>query len=79
MKALAAIGPASDYLAVEALKWARARPDDIEAAEALAHAIEGAHWSCDGLRKPELSRQAFQLLHRLFPQTTWAKQTKYWY
>jgi hypothetical protein len=79
MKALGAIGPASDYLANEAINWARARPNDMDAAEALAHAVAGARWRCDGLRKPELSRKAFQTLHRLFPQTTWAKQTKYWY
>jgi hypothetical protein len=79
MKALAALGPAPDYLAREAIDWARAHPNDIDAAEALARAIAGARSRCDGLRKPELSRQAFQLLHRLFPQTTWAKQTKYWY
>jgi hypothetical protein len=79
MKALAAIGPASDYLTSEAINWARLRPTDTDAAEALAHAVAGARFRCDALRKPELSRQAFQMLHRLFPQTTWAKQTKYWY
>ena len=79
MKALAAIGPASDYLASEAIDWARARPNDIDASEALARAVASARSRCEGLRKPELSRQAFQTLHRLFPQTTWAKQTKYWY
>jgi len=79
MKALAALGPAPDYLTREAIDWARARPNDIDAAEALARAVAGARSRCEGLRKRELSRQAFQLLHRLFPQTTWATQTKYWY
>jgi hypothetical protein len=79
MKLLAAIGPAPDYLAREAINWARTSPTDIDAAEALARAVAGARSRCEGLRKRELSRQAFQLLHRLFPQSPWAKQTKYWY
>ena len=69
----------TDYLSSEAIAWARGRPDDIDAAEALAHAVEGGRWNCKYLRNPELSRRAFQTLHRLFPQSQWAKQTKYWY
>jgi hypothetical protein len=76
---LAALGPGPDYLALEAVKWARAAPKDVNAAEALAHAVEGGRWSCEGKRDPELSRRAFQTLHRLFPDSRWAAQTKYWY
>jgi hypothetical protein len=79
LKALAAVGPAPDYLATEAIAWARARPGDSDAAEALAHAVEGGRWGCGGPRNPELSRRAFQTLHRQFPQSAWAKQMKYWY
>jgi hypothetical protein len=78
-RARGAIGPAAAYLAVEATNWARARPKDQDAAEALAHAVEGIRWSCGVTKGSQVSRQAYQTLHRLFPQSEWAKRTKYWY
>jgi hypothetical protein len=70
------------YLANEAVAWANASPRDERAAEALALAVEGTRWGCTS-RGPEAngpaSQRAFQTLHRLFPNSSWAKQTKYWY
>ena len=77
--ALAALGPGPNYLADEAVKWARARPQDPEAAEMLALAVEGTRWGCTDARTTAASRRAFQTLHRLFPKTEWARRTKYWY
>ena len=77
--ALAAIGPASTYLAVEAVGWARSRPTDSDAAEMLALAVEGTRWGCNDARTSAASRRAFETLHRLFPKTEWARRTKYWY
>lgn len=79
IEALMALPPAPNYLADEAVKWARARPKDIDAAEALARAVEGTRWGCGDERTGESSRRAFQTLHRLFPTTAWARRTKYWY
>ena len=78
-RALAALGTAPNYLAREAVAWARARPQDLEAAEALALSVEGTRWGCTDERTTTLSRQAFMTLHRLFPGTEWARRTKYWY
>jgi hypothetical protein len=78
-EALAALGPAPNYLAAEAVKWARGRPSDLDAAEALAHAVEGTRWGCGDARTTAASRTAFQTLHQLFPKTEWAQKTKYWY
>lgn len=77
--ALGALGPAPNYLAAEAVKWAKARPSDPDAAEALAHAVEGTRWGCTNDETTRMSRAAFQTLHQLFPQTEWARKTKYWY
>jgi hypothetical protein len=77
--ALAAVGPAPTYLANEAVKWAKARPKDLDAAEALAHAVEAGRWGCTDATTRAASRSAFQTLHRLFPGTEWARRTKYWY
>jgi hypothetical protein len=78
-EALAAIGPAPNYLAAEAVKWGTSRPTDQDAAEALAHAVEGTRWGCADDRTSAASRRAFETLHRLFPSSEWAKKTKYWY
>ena len=76
---LAALGTAPNYLAAEAVKWARENPKDPDAAEALAHAVEGTRWGCTDQQTTAASRTAFQTLHRLFPKSEWARKTKYWY
>jgi hypothetical protein len=73
------MGPAPTYLAIEAVKWAKARPNDPDAAEALAHAVEAGRWGCTDATTRPASRSAFQTLHRLFPTSEWARRTKYWY
>jgi len=77
--ALEAIGHATTYLAEAALEWARARPTDTEAAEALARIVAGWRRACRDVEKSELSRRSFQALHRQFPNSEWAKRTRYWY
>jgi hypothetical protein len=80
LNAMAALGPAPQYLAGEALKWVRGRPKDVDVAEALAQVVEGWRWTCPGAtRDPQLARRSFETLHRLFPQSEWAKRTRYWY
>jgi len=76
---ISALGPAPNYLAAEAVRWAKARPSDLDAAEALAHAVEGTRWGCTNEETTQMSRAAFQTLHQLFPKTDWARRTKYWY
>ena len=77
--ALAEIGPAPNYLAREAVNWAKSRPNDVEAAEALALAVEGTRWGCVDAQTSAASKRAFQTLHLLFPTSEWARRTKYWY
>jgi hypothetical protein len=78
-EALAALGPSATYLATEAVTWAKSRPQDPDAAEALAHAVEGTRWACGNEKSSAASQAAFQTLHRLFPKSEWARKTKYWY
>ena len=80
LESLKATGTPREYLAAAAIDWARQRRTDPEAAQALALAIEGWRWSsCDDNKKSDLPRRAFALLHRQYPDSEWAKQTKYWY
>ena len=76
---LVASGTAPNYLADEAVAWAKARPQDEAAAEALALAIVGTRWGCTDESTGAHSQQAFATLHKVFPNSRWAKQTKYWY
>ena len=81
LDALKAVGVPRVYLTATAIDWARAQSTDPDAAEALALAVEGWRWSgcnSDG-PKSDLPRRAFALLHRQFPDSEWAKRTKYWY
>jgi hypothetical protein len=79
--ALQAAGIPRAYLASAAIEWAGQRRTDADAAEALALAIEGWRWSPCAYDAPksDLPRRAFALLHRQFPDSEWAKKTKYWY
>jgi hypothetical protein len=79
LAALAKLGAGPTYLAREAITWAEAHPSDPDAAEALAHAVEGTRWGCTDEKTTAASRAAFQTLHRLFPKSEWARKTKYWY
>ncbi|HXT70352.1 MAG TPA: hypothetical protein VN700_11385 [Vicinamibacterales bacterium] len=78
-EALAAFGTAPNYLAREAITWAKSRPKDPDVAEALARAVTSTQYGCSDKQTGALSRQAFTVLHRQYPATEWAKRTKYWY
>jgi hypothetical protein len=67
------------YLASEAVKYLQANPTDPRGAEALALAVRATHLSTTDEKTGAYSKQAFDLLHRNYPNTTFAKETKYWY
>jgi hypothetical protein len=49
-------------------------------AEALADAVSSTRWGCNRQgRHAAYSREAFTLLHTLFPDSDAAKQTAYWF
>jgi hypothetical protein len=76
---LAAAGSGRAYLAAETLAWARTDPRNPSVAEALAQVVEGWRWGCGDDARWPLARQAFTVLHASFPQSEWARRTKYWY
>jgi len=77
--ALEASGPATRFLATAALEWARERPADPDAAEALGRIVSGWRRACRDQADADLSRRSFQALHRQFPNSEWAKRNKYWF
>jgi len=79
MREIAALGAMRSYLGTDALKWARDKRRDVDAAEALALTVQQWHFGCGDDDKWDIARQAFAALHRQFPQSAAAKRTPYWY
>jgi hypothetical protein len=76
-KRLTELPPAPEYLAVQTVEWVRNNPDDPRAPEALHLAVRAARFGCGA--KKGASKEAFQLLHEKYPDSEWARKTKYWY
>ena len=68
-----------NYLCSEAIAWARAHPEDARVPEALYLAVEATHYGPADEASHAFSRQAFDLLHRGYANSEWAKKTRYWY
>ncbi len=76
---LSALPTAPNYLAEQVIAWARRNPQDPRVAEALHLAVRATRYGCGDTETTKWSRQAFQLLHKRYPDSSWAKKTKYWY
>ena len=70
---------APDYLAIQTVEWARSHRDDPRVPEALHLVVEATRYGCGDPETGRYSEQAFQLLHRNYPDSEWARKTKYWY
>ena len=68
-----------NYLCTEAIAWARSHPQDPRVPEALHLAVEATHYGPSDESSRPYSKQAFDLLHRRYPDSEWTKKTKYWY
>ncbi len=76
-KRLSEIPPAPEYLAGQTVKWVRNNPEDPRAPEALHLAVRAVRYGCGA--QQGASKDAFQLLHQKYPNSEWARKTKYWY
>lgn len=76
---LNALGAAPNYLCRQAIQWATKNPTDPRAPEALHLAVNSTRHGCTDKETGRWSKAAFDLLHRKFPGTTWAKKTPYWF
>ncbi len=70
---------APNYLGNEAIAYARKHPGDPRTAEALHLVVRATRYGCTDEATGRYSRQAFQLLHSRYPNSTWAKKTPYWF
>ncbi len=76
---LAKVPVAPDYIAAQTIAWVESHPDDPRAAEALHLTVHATRYGCADAETGRYSKQAFQLLHRRYPNSEWARKTKYWY
>jgi hypothetical protein len=71
------------WLGQRAVAYVKAHPQDKDGAEALALTVRATHYACSGQNKDPaqqaVSKEAFEMLHRLYPKSTWAEKTQYYY
>ena len=77
--ALQALGTAPNYFCRIAIAWTEKNPADPRAPEALHLAVRSTRYGCTDDQTGRWSKAAYELLHRRYPNTTWAKNTKYWF
>jgi hypothetical protein len=76
---LAAAGTGSNYLCAGTIAWALAHPQDPRVPEALHLAVRTTRYGPRDEGTSAYSRKAFRLLHSRYPNTRWARETKYWF
>jgi TolA-binding protein len=78
-KKLLSVATAPDWLGAQTLAFAQAHPQDPRVPEALYLAVRATRYGCTGKATGDFSHRAFDLLHRRYPNTEWAKKTPYWF
>jgi hypothetical protein len=74
---LLATGVGANWLAQQAIAWAKAHPDDTRVPEALHLSVRALRYAWTG--NGDLSKEAFDLLHKRYPTSEWTKKTPYWF
>jgi len=77
--ALLELGAGPTWMLEAFIDLAEAQPKDPRVAEGLSLAVRGTRWACGDSETDRLAEQAFNLLHKRYAATTWAKETPYWY
>jgi hypothetical protein len=79
LSTLTALGTAPNYLCQIAINWGTKNPKDARVPEALHLAVKSTRYGCTDKATGRWSKAAFDLLHRRYPNSSWAKETKYWF
>ncbi len=80
-RVLSAAPGAPVWLSRQAVEWAAANPGDPRSPEALHLAVRATRYGCgNGMGNyGAASKAAFDLLHKRWPNSEWAKKTRYWF
>jgi hypothetical protein len=78
--ALAATGPAIQWLGEAVMAFAKTDPNDPRVPEALHYVVRVSRYGCYGAApKTNYSKLAYELLHKNYPDSAWTKKTPYWF
>jgi hypothetical protein len=74
-------GSTEMFLAPIIFRWAKAHPDDPQVPEALHRLVVVTRYGCrnGNAATGQISRAAFDLLHKQYPKSRWTAQTPYWF
>ncbi len=78
-KKLSQMGTAPLYFAPVVLSWAKQHPEDARVPEALHYFVRASRYGCVDKSIGPYSKQAFELLHKRYPQSEWTPKTPYWF
>jgi hypothetical protein len=78
-QALQAIDSGPNELGRRAIAWAEGHLRDPRAPQVLHLVVRATRYGCTDAATGAVSRRAFDLLHRRYPESTWAKQTPLWF
>ena len=76
---LSELPPGPEWLGTEALAYAKAHPDDARVPEALHLTVRATRYGCTSDGAGKISKAAFDLLHKNYPDSPWTKKTPYWF
>ena len=79
LRRMGAQGPSSNFFVRAAIAWAKSHPRDPRSPEALHLGVRWTRYGCGDSDTGTASRAAFALLHKQYPNSEWARKTKYWY
>jgi hypothetical protein len=77
--ALLALGAAPNYLSRQVIQWGMKNADDPRVPEALHLAVKTTRYGCTDKETGRWSKAAYDLLHKRYPNSVWAKRTPYWF
>ncbi len=67
------------FLTRRAVEFALKNPQNRETPEILHLAVRSTRYGCTDENTIKLSKQAFNILHKRYPNSTWTKQTPYYF
>ncbi|CAK0756549.1 hypothetical protein CCP4SC76_2790006 [Gammaproteobacteria bacterium] len=76
---LNALDTAPNYLVRQVMLRFAEHPKDPRLAEAFHLAVRATRYGCKNDDTSPLSKKAFQLLHKQFPNSEWTQETPYWF
>jgi hypothetical protein len=73
------LGDSSTYLARRAVAFALKNPRHPSTPEILHLAVRSTRYGCTDENTGQFSKQAFEILHKSYPNSAWTKKTPYWF